>query len=304
MVNVLKQLRLDEKVLMRTDIYLPSHVFGVVSNAAAQITEQKEIALIASQVADSQVLHPKLYRQIQESKNIAQALNVIFSYQHLQASNFRIWIEYVDGELRICHKSSLKASNKNLQYAIEFSVFLLLRVLRRFYGRDWKPKYLAFQHQTQPKPAILKETLNNQVLYGAKCNYIPIEINPDQLPPFELKTSENNQDNLHQIKYIVDAFWDSELFGLDFVSHLFGVSERTIQRLFVQDDSSFRDYVNAKKIQKSTELLSEGFSITQIAEQLHYSDPTTFSRAMKKQLGMSPTQYMNTQLNSVATNNK
>ena len=95
-----------------------------------------------------------------------------------------------------------------------------------------------------------------------------------------------------RVKGVVDTFWQDENFGIDFVAHLFGVSERTLQRLFVQHGMTFRDYLNQKKIERSIVLLKQGLSVQTVAEQLHYSDPSNFSRAMKKHINMTPTQYL------------
>ena len=51
-------------------------------------------------------------------------------------------------------------------------------------------------------------------------------------------------------------------------------------------------YINKKRIEKATELLRKGnWSVEDVSQQVGFSDCSYFSRAFKKEIGISPVKY-------------
>lgn len=74
--------------------------------------------------------------------------------------------------------------------------------------------------------------------------------------------------------------------GADEVARLTGVSRRTLVRLLSQADISFRQLLEAERRGRAERLLRErDLSYERIAEQLGYTDPTSFSRACRRWFG-------------------
>lgn len=289
---LLNRFPLSENELRSNSLYLPTHVFGVISGAVAQLTERADIGYIASELAEREVLHPYFMQYIDRSQRLLDALNVIFTHYRLHGSDFGLWLEYKSNELRLCHRSTFHASHKCQEYANEYTIFLMIRLIRKYLGADWRPEYLAFEHQSNHKEQIVRQTKSRRIVYGERCNYVPIDIQLEDLPSLTSYAASSEQSAITRVTSMIDIFWEDEAFGLEFMAHLFGVSERTIQRLFIQHNTTYRDYINGKKMEKATEMLRNGATVKAVAEELNYSDPSTFSRAMKKQLNMSPTKYI------------
>ena len=289
---LLKHFNVDRNTLANPQLYLPSHLLGNIVASTASATQCNYIGFHAAQYVDNRGIHPQLQEQLIRSEGVTDLLNVLLSLQHLQGSHFKIWLDYQNGEMRICHQSSLKATNKGYEHSNEFTAFLIINQLKRQLGSTWQPKYLAFHHQSAPKAKIVGQTADKKVFYGKKHNYVPVDIDINYMEPMSLQPKERSDCSITRVKGVIDTFWHNENFGIDFVAHLFGVSERTLQRLFIQHNSSFRDYLNQKKIEKSMVLLQQGHSVQAVAEKLNYSDPSNFSRAMKKHLKQTPTQYL------------
>ncbi|MBC7001472.1 helix-turn-helix transcriptional regulator [Photobacterium sp. BZF1] len=289
---LLKRLRIDRKTLENPTLYLPSHVVSLIVDSASKTTGHDDIGFYAAQCVGKQALHPETQQQLANSLGVSDFLDTLISFQHLQGSHFRLWFECHNGKFKICHQSSLKATDKSYQHANEFTTFLIIKLLKEHLGDSWQPNYLAFDHQSSPKAKIVGQTAEKKVFYGADYSYVPVSLNVEDLQPFRRQPNQRHCCSMARVKGVVDTFWQEEHFGIDFVAHLFGVSERTLQRLFIQHNSSFRDYLNQKKIEKSMVLLQQGHSVQAVAEKLNYSDPSNFSRAMKKHLKQTPTQYL------------
>lgn len=85
----------------------------------------------------------------------------------------------------------------------------------------------------------------------------------------------------------------SEPITLENIAHQSGLSYEYITRLFQRYESkSPGQYLMDLKINKALELLqSDELTIQEIAEQIGYSDPFTFSKAFKRYIGTAPTHY-------------
>lgn len=84
----------------------------------------------------------------------------------------------------------------------------------------------------------------------------------------------------------------NEVFSLQDISSVFGYSQTYICRLFRNyQNTSFKDYVTGRKIDKARELLSAGESVGAVSEYLGYLDQFYFSKVFKKRTGMNPSEY-------------
>ncbi len=71
-----------------------------------------------------------------------------------------------------------------------------------------------------------------------------------------------------------------------------GASKRTLNRLFnAETGMSFRDWRLQRRLHKSLELLSTGKSVTSIAYEVGYENPSAFIAMFKRSLGKTPANY-------------
>ena len=76
------------------------------------------------------------------------------------------------------------------------------------------------------------------------------------------------------------------------LAHTLNLSTRTLDRHLQREGTGFRDLRNRVQLDKARQMLSEhAQSITQIAHELGYSDAANFSRAFKREAGLSPRAY-------------
>lgn len=289
---MMKQLRIDKQMLANPALYLPSHLIALLIESVATATYHSDIGFYAAQYMDAGMLHPDLQRQLIEANDLTSLLDTLISLRHLQGSHFQIWLEHEGNELRICHSSALAISNRSYGHANEFTSFFIINQLKRLLGSNWQPTYLAFHHKCQPKAKIVGQTEAKKVIYGARKSYVPVSVEIGQLSRIKHYRNEVRNGALTRVTGVIDTFWEHEDFNIEFVAHLFGVSERTLQRVFLNNDTTFRDYMNKKKINKSIKLLEQGYSVQRVAELMQYSDSSNFSRAMKKYINVTPSKYV------------
>lgn len=290
--TVLSHLGLASKDLKDEQLYLPAYSLGHIIDTSAQSTQSVNLGFMLGASGEMQELHPDLIELIAQKETFLDCLITLAQLQYLQGSHFSVGLEYVNNELRIYHSSALLPSNRGFKHAHLFTTARILKLLKQYKGESWKPDYIALEPAIADTHQLAKHTQLGKILCGVKRSYIPVDC-----PLNEMRiTLPNSSPNLSikaftQIKVVINALWQLENFNLDLLSHLFGLSDRTIQRLFISEGCTFREYLNRIKINKAKQLLLQGNSINSIAQQLHYSEPVNLTRAMKKQIGLTPTQY-------------
>lgn len=84
--------------------------------------------------------------------------------------------------------------------------------------------------------------------------------------------------------------------SIEQVADALHVSSRTVHRHLEQENTRFRDLVNAARVSKAKRLLlRDGLSITATAHQLGYQDSANFTRAFKRELGLTPSDFLQAQ---------
>lgn len=80
--------------------------------------------------------------------------------------------------------------------------------------------------------------------------------------------------------------------SVDELAGRLGVSARTIDRHLAAEGVSYRDLTRAMRLERARELLARpGATVAQVAEQLGFGDPASFSRAFRRGSGMPPGEY-------------
>ena len=85
---------------------------------------------------------------------------------------------------------------------------------------------------------------------------------------------------------------NNQLLPLDKLAANFNLSTRSFQRKLQAYNTTYSKLLNSVRMEKAKKLLiSRDKSIRKIALELGFTDPTSFSSAFKKHLGVSPRQY-------------
>lgn len=101
---------------------------------------------------------------------------------------------------------------------------------------------------------------------------------------------------VQKAKEYIDIYYMREI-TLEDVSREVNISPQYFSKLFKEEmGENFIDYLTSTRIEKARELLEKGnHSVKEICFMIGYGDPNYFSRIFKKIVGVTPTEYKDTQ---------
>jgi AraC-like DNA-binding protein len=177
-------------------------------------------------------------------------------------------------------------------------------------NEQWTPKELNLAEiHTEKLPAI-EALADTQITVGG--NYSWIVLPPSMLRmPFHRTTSDALSpelieqylissmpvDFLIAIKHIVEMLLLQGLSKIELAAEAAGMTVRTLQRRLMEAGISYTQLVNTSRVDIAARWLQAGeLSITEIARMLGYSDASNFTRAFRRQTGMSPQAFRETNI--------
>lgn len=81
----------------------------------------------------------------------------------------------------------------------------------------------------------------------------------------------------------------------DKVASELGISVATLRRRLTDEAVSFRDLVHQARFERAKTMLQHGRSVSQVSDELEYSDIRAFNRAFKKWTGLTPSAFAKSQ---------
>ena len=106
------------------------------------------------------------------------------------------------------------------------------------------------------------------------------------------KKTEKSVNIIEQAKDYISNHYNSDL-SLDDISRIVDISPYYFSKIFKEETGvNFIDYLTNIRLEKAKELLvSTDNSMKEICAKIGYSDPNYFSRAFKKNVGVTPTEF-------------
>lgn len=215
------------------------------------------------------------------------------------------------GELATLSLKPLTASHPALVLRNEGALAGVVKTLRRIAGFDIAFEEVSFRHACAGDPRRYAAFFGCPVTFGAREDAIVMSsatlalenrLGDEGLCGFLTGQLEDALDLpregglLHdQLMRRIAATLSSGIPQAAAIARDMGMSERTFFRRLAEEGTTFRDVLGEAQMQLARELLEEGDrSIAEIAFMTGFSEQSTFGRAFKRSVGVSPAQYRRT----------
>ncbi len=101
-----------------------------------------------------------------------------------------------------------------------------------------------------------------------------------------------DEEFINKINEFIDKNIEKEDFSVADITHNLGIS-RSVLHVKMKSllNISMGDYIRKKRLKKASELLLEGYNVSETSYKTGFSDPSYFSKSFKKEFGVKPTEY-------------
>ncbi|MFO0993766.1 MAG: AraC family transcriptional regulator ligand-binding domain-containing protein [Hyphomicrobiales bacterium] len=216
-------------------------------------------------------------------------------------SGQRIWIERWQGQVRICHHLP-RMAGEGRRYGNQFTMLMIIDLMRQAAGPNWRPDEIHLERGVDD-PAVYQSLgvrLRDSAIAAIVCNdhllSRPMLGSVQGVARAEDTTSlargappDNFVDSIRQV---IGTYLRNDMIGIDHISEVVGLGSRTLQRRLRQRGLDYSELVAATRLSLARRMLDDrGIAVTDIAQELGYSDAANFTRAFRKWTGLAPSAY-------------
>jgi AraC-like DNA-binding protein len=251
--------------------------------------------------------------------SLRSALSTIMDYRHLLNESLAMFIED-SGKTTLIREEVVTEQSGSIRQATELALGALMLIFRAILGPTWAAKSIHFTHSTPSDLQVYRRVFNCPIQFDSQFNGL-VCLTADLDRP-------NTQANAVMAKY-AQSFMDamprdgqrsivSEVrksiylllpmgrASVEQISQGLGMNVRTLQRRLDESQVSFSDLINDVRSELAQRyILNTQHSLSRVAEQLGYSNLSSFTRWFTLQFGFSPNQMRkNTLANTHGTERK
>ena len=249
----------------------------------------------------------ELGEAISTAPNLGTALNTFARYLCLVQSTSELRLD-VDSDRAVLTYRILPPDIWPRQQDAEFSLSIMLALMKRCLGADWRPSAVTFEHGPARAEQAWHEHLGVECTFGGATNAItlPTATLNQPLPTRDRTVWHKRSSELdralvlrNQSRRLADRVASAILAALGsgradqvrIARHL-GLSRRSLHRKLEAEGTSFAAILKDCRFRLAQHGLVHGAqSLSQLALELGYSDQTAFARAFKHRCGVSPGAY-------------
>lgn len=301
------------ELLERPDNLIEGQQFNDLIEHSARQLNQRFFGLQLAAIQGGSILG-SLWFLLRNSSTIEEAIQALLENyaHHTEITYFRAEKNPMGTLLTYDIDPSIQGESTQ---TIELGLAIVCLDLRRYLGNSWRPKalYLKCIEPYEKRPLI--EVFGENIFFNQEVNGIlatkeelklPLN-NSSQLKQKHYKQEVNKkkdfspQSAVVQTENIINASLTRHRCSLDFVAKCLGRSPRTLRHQLQLQGTCYKDILLKAKLNASLRYLTQSnLTISEIAERLHFSETSVFSRFIKKHTGLSPRQYKS----SGTSNNK
>lgn len=279
---------------VKANCYIPTIYVYKIVNEISGVLNIENIGIKATVLNDYSHIHPIITRKMLKAESFFDMFFFVSSNRNLLGSHINLWLELHKDIFYICHQRTASLKIQGLSQGEYHRTMLIISLLRRFLGDDWKPEILYLASHIAPPHEIITMTKSGKVFNNYKYGCIPVDAYFDDIAEnvaISNLISPTDSGSLDRLRLAINTFIEHEDFDLPFISDIFGCSKRSIQRILKCHGTTFQDIIMQQKTAYAITLLNDNVRIINIAQRLGYSDSSNFTRAFKRQTGLSPSLF-------------
>ncbi len=292
---------LSPGVLQDPDLMIPVECVGRLLQASATMSGNESFGLC---MAESRLLSNlgAVGLLIRDQATLRDSLNMLMRYQALLNDALSLAIEESDGTVVIREVVIAGRAHQPTRQRVELALGVMVRLIRQLLGPNWQPRRVCFEHPAPHDVTTHLRLFGRRVEFDYECNCIVCEKtdldarNPSADPAMvryaqqliDASAKLQGTTMLEDVRRTILLLLPSGRCSIEQVAEHLGVVCRTVQRRLAEQDVSFSAMVNEiRKELAARYVLESDRPLTDVAELLGFTAPSSFSRWYQTQFGCS-----------------
>jgi AraC-like DNA-binding protein len=216
-----------------------------------------------------------------------------------ESTHARFWVVRDGQDSWLCRYPSLFEQGRS--QAEVFVCVFFVRLLRELLGACWRPARIRLAAACEAEIEGIEELEGAEVEFDACFTAIAVPasgVPRAQDPGFACAGDDVSTRRsaptvpLQALRTLLRSYLRDAYPSIDLAAEATGMSTRTLQRRLAQQGLSYSELVDGARFDLAAELLTDSrVKITDVAYELGFKDPGSFSRTFKRLSGLTPREY-------------
>jgi AraC-like DNA-binding protein len=301
----LRSIEIDPESVKSPDTYLPVETYLHIQESAAVYTNDPCFGLHMGEFAEAGSWSILGYMMM-NCKTLGEAFEKSGRYSRIIGNMIEGSVRIKFNKIKVILDTPPHAP-KMSRHCFESTIASSVRMMRNLSGQDLSPLEVTFIYPQPDSTAEYERVFKCPVLFEQKHNSFTIDMslvnvpvlmgNPDLLAYFEryaqefIAGLERKDATTQAVTKIILANLDDVSLSIRKVAKEMAMSVRTLQNRLSDEGVVFSDLMQDIRERLAKRYLSEDYTVEQITYLLGFSEPSTFRKAFKKWLGMTPREY-------------
>jgi len=224
------------------------------------------------------------------------ALDCFIKDLQTHANYMNYWLEDDNDFIWLCRKGT-PGIDKGKWPVEQHVISFMIELIKIYTGTHWCPKQVRFTSNNSDGVEYSAYLKNTQISFNNTFGAVAIEKELLNNSSSLNKKSESLLDCVPNIlPETLSTLIEERYFGVnpsaEMIATSLDMNPRTLQRYLSVNNLTLKDLLEQAKFNQAKALLLQAsLSITEVGEQLSYSEPANFTRAFKRWSGLTPKQF-------------
>ena len=295
---------LPYSALGNVDNYVPSHRFRkfLVNMACSEGIE--DLGFRTGEKFGADCADPKMTALLLQAPTLYQGLLKASELVNRTVSHCRMGIRQPpnSGYAYFYYHPSCKADNPAIDQVGWYGVMALLGMVRVYTGPQWQPSEIGLPTDQTPCRYILEHFPYTRMCQSQACFYIALENALLSLPPLPREAAMQaassgdylplQRNFVSSLEQVLLSYVQERDLSIELAAGLCNTSTRTLQRRLGKMGTRYTEVLDRARFHAACRMLDNpAMTMTDIAQQLRYSDASHFIRFFRRIAGVTPVAY-------------
>ena len=247
-----------------------------------------------------------LARRLASAPNLREALDCVCQFTNHQTSFSRLWFQPLDnGAQRLHYRPCFCLEHPAFEQFEWYGLMEVIDCIRMFHGSDWQPAQVGLASWELPDDDIREAFQKTRFFTGNRHCYL--DLDNEQLYAQRGSRAARPVDAAGKglpvspatdlpgcLEQVLQSYLRDGSTTISQIAPVLGIGARTLQRRLADQNLTVRGVVETTRVRLAISLLDDTeLSVGDIASTAGYTDPSHFTRAFRRCVGICPTGYRN-----------